>query len=132
MSDNMDKKTMLKKINHLQCLNSLKRKDRLAVVDICSDDCILAVCEACYNFLKDIIPLKYYQKYRLKSKSMPISATTSRPSMSRPRTTWSTCCASSTSWAAIVFPLICVCRSWACGYAPRYHHYFSASLPKQI
>ena len=63
---------MLKKINHLQCLNSLKRKDRLAVVDICSDDCILAVCEACYNFLKDIIPLTYYQKCRLKSKLMPI------------------------------------------------------------
>ena len=63
---------MQKKINHLQCLNSLKPKDRLAVVDICSDDWILAVCEACYNFLKDIIPLKYYQKCRLKSKLMPI------------------------------------------------------------
>ena len=35
---------MLTKINHLQCLNSLKPKDRLAVVDICSDDCIQAVC----------------------------------------------------------------------------------------
>ena len=72
MSDNMDKKTMLKKINHLQCLNSLKPKDRLAVVDISSDDCILPVCEACYYFLKDIIPLTYYQKCRLKSKLMPI------------------------------------------------------------
>ena len=69
---NMDKKTVQKKINHLQCLNSFKPKDRIAVVDICSDDCILAVCEACYNFLKDIIPLTYYQKCRLKSKLMPI------------------------------------------------------------
>ena len=63
---------MQKKINHLQCLNSLKPKDRLAVVDICSDDCIQAVCETCYNFLQNIIPLTYYQKCRLKSKLMPI------------------------------------------------------------
>ena len=69
---NLDKKTVQTKINHLQCLNSFKPKDRLAVVDICSDDCILALCEACYNFLKDIIPLKYYQKCWLKSKLMPI------------------------------------------------------------
>ena len=68
----MDKKTMQKKIDHLQCLNSLKPKDRLAVVDICSDDCIQAVCETCYNFLQNIIPLTYYQKCRLKSKLMPI------------------------------------------------------------
>ena len=69
---NMDKKTMQKKINHLQCLNSLKPKDRLAVVDICSDDCIHAVCETCYNFLQGIIPLSKAQKSRIKSKFMPI------------------------------------------------------------
>ena len=69
---NMDKKIMQKKINHLQCLNSLKPKDRLAVVDICSDDCIHAVCETCYNLLQNIIPLTHYQKSRLKSKLMPI------------------------------------------------------------
>ena len=63
---------MLKKINHLQCLNSLKPKDRLAVVDICSDNCIHAVCETCYNFLQDIIPLSKAQKSKLKSKLMPI------------------------------------------------------------
>ena len=63
---------MQKKINHLQCLNSLKLKDSLAVVDICSDDCIQAVCETCYTFLQNIIPLTYYQKCRLKSKLMPI------------------------------------------------------------
>ena len=69
---NMDKKTMQKKINHLQCLKSLKTKDRLAVVDICSDDCIQAVCETCYNFLQGIIPLTKAQISQLKSKFMPI------------------------------------------------------------
>jgi hypothetical protein len=68
----MDKKTLQRKVGHLQCLSKLRVKDRLSVVDVCSDECIHAVCESCFNLLEGTIPIQKDKKVRLKSKLMPI------------------------------------------------------------
>ena len=68
----MNKETLNKRIQHLQCFKELRKKDRLKVVDICSDECIHAICETCYNILEDAIPLNKTKKSRLKSKLMPL------------------------------------------------------------
>ena len=70
--EKMNRKHLEKKLDHLKCFNTLKPKDKLAVVDICSDDCIHAVCETTYNYLQGAIPLKASSKSKLKAKLMPI------------------------------------------------------------
>ena len=68
----MDSKTLQRKVDHLKCLSNLKVKDRLSVVDICSDECIHAICESCFNLLKGTLPIEQEKRKRLKFKLMPI------------------------------------------------------------
>lgn len=68
----MNKETLNKRIKHLQCFKELRKEDRLKVVDICSDECIHAICETCYNILEDAIPMERRKKNQLKSKLMPL------------------------------------------------------------
>lgn len=68
----MNKETLNKRIQHLQCFKELRKKDRLKVVDICSDECIHAICETCYNILEDAIPMDRRKKNKVKSQLMPL------------------------------------------------------------
>ena len=68
----MDSKTLQRKVDHLKCLSNLKAKDRLSVVDVCSDECIHAICESCFNLLKGTFPIEKEKSKRLKSKLMPL------------------------------------------------------------
>ena len=69
----MNRNSMQESLDHLQLIKKIKKeKDRLNFMNICSDNCIHSLCEACFNLIHNNIPLEKSKKSRLKKKLTPI------------------------------------------------------------
>ena len=63
---------MLNRIHTLKTIKQLKPNQHLDFLNNCPDECIHAVCEACYNILNQSLKFSKDQKHRLKKKLKPI------------------------------------------------------------
>ena len=68
----MDEPSMLNRIHTLKTIKQLKANQHLDFLKKCPDECIHAICEACYNILNQSLKLSKDQKHRLKKKLKPI------------------------------------------------------------
>ena len=68
----MDKQAMLNRIHTLKTIKQLKSSQHLDFLTNYPDECIHAVCEACYNILYQSLKLNWDQKHRVKKKLKPI------------------------------------------------------------
>ena len=68
----MDEPSMLNRIHTLKTIKQLKANQHLDFLKNCPDECIHAVCEACYNILNQSLKLNKDQKHRVKKKLKPI------------------------------------------------------------
>ena len=66
----MDKSHLKNKVDFLRKFSKLKSKDKLSVVNTCSNDDIHTICECYYNLLKGGLKIKNTNK--VKSKLKPI------------------------------------------------------------
>ena len=60
------------KLDHLQCIRALRRKNRFTFMETCSDNCIDSICEFCFNLIQDNLPLSKSSKSRIKENLKPI------------------------------------------------------------
>ena len=49
----MDKQTLTNRVKTLQYIKQLKSNQRLDFLKNCSNECIHAICEVCYNILHE-------------------------------------------------------------------------------
>lgn len=60
------------KLDHLQCIRALKKQNRPAFIDTCSDNCINSICEFCFNLVNENLPIDKSKKNRIKTNLKPI------------------------------------------------------------
>ena len=68
----MNRQMINRRINILQDIKQLKANQRLDFLKNCSNECIHAICEVCYNILHESLKLNKDKKYRIKQKLKPI------------------------------------------------------------
>ena len=68
----MDKQTLTNRVKTLQHIKQLKSNQRLDFLKNCSNECIHAICEVCYNILHESLKLNKDKKFRIKKKLKPI------------------------------------------------------------
>jgi hypothetical protein len=62
----------LDRIRTFEGINQLKTNQHLDFLNNCPDQCIQAICEACYNILHESLKIPKDKKCRLKKKLKPI------------------------------------------------------------